>query len=59
MNSLLFNAGLFLVASLTISQFAADAFSQYISSTVLDTMYNGVIKNLFLLNGKNSKIKSE
>jgi LMBR1 domain-containing protein 1 len=50
MNSLLFNAGLFLVASLTISQFAADAFSQYISSTVLDTMYNGVIKNLFLLN---------
>eukprot|EP01080_Neovahlkampfia_damariscottae_P002692 gene2692-3888_t len=49
MNSLLFNSGLILLSSLTVTQFVADAFSQYISTSSLDVMYRSVIKNLFIL----------
>jgi C4-dicarboxylate transporter len=49
MNSLLFNSGLILLSSLTVTQFVADAFSQYISTSSLDVMFRSMIKHLFIL----------
>lgn len=39
MNSLLFNAALFLVSSITVNQFVTDAFSGYASSTAISGEY--------------------
>lgn len=46
MNSLLFNAALFLISSITVSHFVTDAFSGYATSTAISGLFVDVIKNL-------------
>jgi LMBR1 domain-containing protein 1 len=46
MSSILFNVGLFLFSSVTVNQFATEAFAGYARSTALDTMFGSVIRYL-------------
>ncbi|KAL0476845.1 lipocalin-interacting membrane receptor [Acrasis kona] len=46
MNSILFNTGVFLLCSISVNQFAEQAFAGYARTTALDTLFNSAIRNL-------------
>jgi LMBR1 domain-containing protein 1 len=46
MNSMLFNAGLILLCSVTVTQFCVESFRIYASNTVVDTLLNAYVKRL-------------
>ncbi|KAL0483421.1 hypothetical protein AKO1_014756 [Acrasis kona] len=46
MSSILFNVGLFLFASVSVNQFAVEAFAGYARSTALNSMFGSLIRHL-------------